>query len=150
MPANSSLYVCAVLLRRGRLIDRLSTALSLITLTLGLAPLLGYPIGVAQAILCTTVIVLGLLEKYWAARVEIDAELFMHMSQHLEQLPERTAELDQALHSLGLQQSTRTPRTWTERSKGALRLLRNQLLYLLAQCALMLLAIVSMPWLLAY
>lgn len=148
MPTNSSLYLCAVLLRRGRLLDRLSTALILIAVVLGLAPLLGYPTSAAQAMFCAAVIMLGLFEKYWAARVEIDAELFIHMSQPIEQLAERTTELDQALQRLGLQQSSAAPRTWTDRSKGALRLLRNQGLCLIGQCALTLLTIVSLPWLL--
>ncbi|WP_339513456.1 hypothetical protein [Pseudomonas sp. RL_15y_Pfl2_60] len=150
MPTSGSLYLCAVLLRRGRLLDRLSTALSLVALLLGLAPLLGFPTSVAQAMLCAALITLGLLEKYWAARVEVDAELFSHMSQKIGQLTERTAELDQALEDLGLQQSTAIQRTWTDRSKGALRLLRNQGLCLIGQCTLALLTIVSLPWLLTH
>lgn len=147
MPTSGSLYLCAVLLRRGRLLDLLSTALSLIALVLGLAPLLGFPTSATQAMFYAAVITFGMLEKYLAARVEVDAELFIHMSQHIEQLTERTAELDQALEDLGLQQSTATPRTWADRSKGALRLLRNQGLCLIVQCTLVLLAIVSLPWL---
>lgn len=147
MPTSGSLYLCAVLLRRGRLLDLLSTALSLIALVLGLAPLLGFPTSATQAMFYAAVITFGMLEKYLAARVEVDAELFIHMSQHIEQLTERTAELDQALEDLGLQQSTATPHTWADRSKGALRLLRNQGLCLIVQCTLVLLAIVSLPWL---
>ena len=60
---------------------------------------------------------------------------------------ERTGELDQTLQTLGLQPADRASRPWTERRRGALKLLRKQAYLLGAQVLLTLAVILASPWL---
>jgi hypothetical protein len=147
MAAEMHLHLLASLLRRGRALDGLSSGLTLLALLIGLAPLLGAAAQPVNALLCALLIGLGLIEKYWALRVALDAELFQRLAAAPEQLPRRTAELDQALAQLGLQAPGMAARPWDQRSRGALRLLRRQALCLLAQLLLAGLIILGLPWL---
>ena len=61
--------------------------------------------------------------------------------------PEGSMDLDQALHSLGLQPTDAAPRDWLQRSRAALRLLRLQAAWLVAQLLLALVVILATPWL---
>jgi hypothetical protein len=140
------LYTVACLLRRGKTLDGLSSALSVLALLIGLAPLLGAVAQPLAAVLCTLLVLLGLAEKYWALRVALDTELFQHLADDAEQLARRTVDLDQALARLGLQPPNTTARSWDERSRGALRLLRLQALSLLAQLVLAVLIVLGLPW----
>jgi hypothetical protein len=79
--------------------------------------------------------------------VALDAELFQQLASRVEQLAMHTADLDQALAQLKLQPANQTTRSWEERSLGALRLLRRQVLCLLAQLLLAILVVLSLPWL---
>jgi hypothetical protein len=146
MATEMQLFTVASLLRRGKAMDRLSSALTLVALLLGLAPLLGATAQPLSAILCALLVLFGLTEKYWALRVALDAELFRHLAGDIERLPTRTAELDQALTGLGLQPATSTSRNWDERSRGALRLLRLQALWLLTQMFLAASIVLGLPW----
>lgn len=147
MAAEMHLQLLASLLRRGRALDGLSSGLTLLALLLGLAPLLGAAAAPLNAVLCASLLGLGLIEKYWALRVALDAELLQHLATAPELLPRRTAELDQALVQLGLQPAGMAERPWDQRSRGALRLLRLQVLCLLAQLLLAGLIILGLPWL---
>lgn len=64
-------------------------------------------------------------QKYWALRVAFDADLFQRMAIETEQLTQRTHAMDRALQSLSLQKPNRPARSWAERSRGALKLLRR-------------------------
>jgi hypothetical protein len=141
------LFTVASLLRRGKALDRLSSALTLLGLAIGLAPLLGVLAQPLGALFCALLVLLGLVEKYWALRVALDAELFLRLADDVEHLPLRTADLDQALTRLGLQPANPTARNWEERSRGALRLLRLQALWLLAQLLLAVAIVLGLPWL---
>ena len=143
MPADMQLQVVASLLRRGRSLDQLSTGLTLLGVLFGLAQLLMVSITPICLLLSLWMIVLGLLQKYWALRVAFDADLFALMAKDIE----RTGELDQSLQSLGLQPANRTSRPWTERQRGALKLLRKQAYLLGAQVLLTLAVILASPWL---
>ena len=143
MPADMQLQVVASLLRRGRSLDQLSTGLTLLGVLFGLAQLLMVSITPICLLLSLWMIILGLLQKYWALRVAFDADLFALMAKDIE----RTGELDQSLQSLGLQPANRTSRPWTERQRGALKLLRKQAYLLGAQVLLTLAAILASPWL---
>ena len=138
---QAELLLVAALLRRGRSLDRLSTALSLLALACGLAPLLGAAASPALAPVSALLLLIGLAEKYWAQRVALDAELFQRLAQSGEQLAAQTQSLDQALQRLGLQQERQSQRSWESRSKGALVLLRHPALCLLLQLSVALLAI---------
>ncbi|WP_339529648.1 hypothetical protein [Pseudomonas mucidolens] len=143
MPADMELQVVASLLRRGRSLDQLSTGLTLLGVLLGLLQLMMSSITPICLLLAVWMIILGLLQKYWALRVAFDAELFALMAKDLE----RTDELDQTLQTLGLQSPNRASRPWTERRRGALKLLRKQAYLLGAQALLTLAVILASPWL---
>ena len=143
MPADMQLQVVASLLRRGRSLDQLSTGLTLLGVLFGLAQLLMVSITPICLLLSLWMIILGLLQKYWALRVAFDADLFALMAKDIE----RTGELDQSLQTLGLQPANRASRRWTERQRGALKLLRKQAYLLGAQVLLTLAVILASPWL---
>lgn len=147
MATEMQLFTLASLLRRGRALDQLSNALSLVALLIGLAPLLGIKAQPLTALFCALLLVLGLGQKYWALRVALDAELFQQLASRVEQLATHTVDLDQTLAQLKLQPAHQSPRSWDERSLGALRLLRQQVLWLLAQLLLAILIVLSLPWL---
>ncbi|WP_394560053.1 hypothetical protein [Aquipseudomonas alcaligenes] len=147
MASEMQLALVAALLRRGRGLDLLSSALTLLALAYGLAPLLGAPPSAASSLLCGLLVMLGLAQKYWAIRVALDAELFTRLAADAAHLAEHTSDLDQALHSLGLQPASTQSRDWQQRSRGALRLLRLQAAWLVAQLLLALSIILATPWL---
>ncbi|MEO6675821.1 MAG: hypothetical protein ABIO21_00475 [Pseudomonas sp.] len=147
MPVEMELQVVASLLRRGRSLDQLSTGLTLLGLLFGLLQLLLItPVALGLS-LSAWLIVLGLLQKYWAFRVAFDADLFALVARDADALPDRTQALDHALQSLGLQPANRAGRPWVERQRGALKLLRNQAVLLLAQVLPALAVILASPWL---
>ncbi|MFO2465443.1 hypothetical protein OOJ96_16205 [Pseudomonas sp. 15FMM2] len=143
MPADMELQIVASLLRRGRSLDQLSTGLTLLGVLFGLLQLLISSITLICLLLSLWMIILGLLQKYWALRVGFDADLFTLMAHQME----RTSELDQTLQTLGLQSPNRASRPWTERRRGALKLLRKQAYLLGAQVLLTLAVILASPWL---
>lgn len=146
MTTAIQLQLVASLLRRGRTLDRLSNALTLLALAIGLAPLLGAASSLAVAAPCSLLVLLGLVQHYWAQRVALDAELFQRLGQSPARLDEQAAQLDSALARLGLRSNGAPPRAWPERSRAALRLLRIQLAWLLGQYLLALLLILAQPW----
>lgn len=145
MASEMHLWLITAMLRRGKTLDRASSALSLLALVIGLGPLLGFMALSTGAAVCIALLVCGLIQKYYALRVALDAELFAGLAAAPEQLDRRTAELDQALASLGRQGEP--ARNWEQRSQGAVRLLRLQALWLALQLLVALAAIVLMPWL---
>jgi hypothetical protein len=147
MATEIQLFTVASLLRRGKALDGLSSAVSLLGLAIGLAPLLGVTAQPFSALFCVLLVLLGLVEKYWALRVALDAELFQCLADDAEHLARRTVDLDQALTRLGLQPANLAVRSWDERSRGALRLLRLQALSLFAQLLLAVTIVLGLPWL---
>ncbi|MDT8908820.1 hypothetical protein [Pseudomonas prosekii] len=147
MISDMELHTVASLLRRGHALDQLSTGLTLLAALLGFGQWLVGVIDPWLLLLSVTLIVLGLLEKYWALRVAFDADLFQRMADSAHSLAERTFALDQALTALGLQPAERAGRLWSERQRGALMLLRRQSRLLGAQVVLTLGFILASPWL---
>ena len=143
MHPDMELQIVTSLLRRGRSLDQLSTGLTLLGILFGLAQLLLASISTICLLLALWMIVLGLLQKYWALRVAFDADLFAMLARDVT----RTPDLDQALQTLGLQSPKRAGRPWTERRRGALKLLRKQAWLLGAQALLTLGVILASPWL---
>jgi hypothetical protein len=147
MSIDMQLQATANLLRRGDSLDRLSTGLTLLGALLGLSQYLVPGPGLWSLVCSGGLLVLGLWQKYWALRVGFDADLFRHLADRAEDLPQRTQDLDQALTALGMQPAERGGRPWSERITGALKLLRRQALLVVAQVLLTLLFILASPWL---
>jgi hypothetical protein len=147
MATEMQLFTVASLLRRGRALDRLSSVLTVLALIIGLAPLLGVTAQPLSAVLCALLVLLGIGQKYWALRVALDAELFQRLAERADQLAVQTIDLDQALVLLQLQPANQPARSWHERSRGALGLLRRQVLCLLAQLLVAVLSLLGLPWL---
>ncbi len=147
MATDLSLEVVASLLRRGRALDQLSTGITLLGLLFGLVQLLLATISPLCLILSAWMVLLGLLQKYWALRVAFDADLFQRMANETEQLTQCTQAMDRALQSLNLQKTDRPARSWAERSRGALKLLRRQVQLLAVQVLPPLAVILASPWL---
>ncbi|KQQ53564.1 hypothetical protein ASF84_17255 [Pseudomonas sp. Leaf127] len=144
MSADMQLHVVASLLRRGRTLDNLSTGFTLLSLAVGMLqlwitamPLLTVWLG--------ALVLLGLIEKYYAMRVALDADLFHRVGRDARPLPETTLALDQALVSLGLQPADKAGRPWAVRSQGALRLLRRQLILVVVQLLVLLIPLLVFP-----
>ena len=147
MTTDMELHAVASLLRRGHSLDLLSTGLALLGALLGLGQwLLGFSNPWAIA-LSVALLLLGLLQKYWALRVAFDAELFQRVADSPLPLVERSIALDEALAALGLQPANAGGRAWPQRSRGALNLLRRQTHLLVAQALLTLGFILASPWL---
>lgn len=147
MSSEMQLHIVASLLRRGRTLDNLSTGLTLLSLAFGLAQLLITPVMPLLIVMSAAIALLGLIEKYYALRVAFDADLFQAVASDEARLNERTIALDQALVALKFQPVDKSGRPWALRSQGALKLLRQQLLFLAVQLLVMLSAILIFPWL---
>ena len=147
MPAEMELQVVASLLRRGRTLDQLSTGVTLLGVLFGLLQVLLLTPMALNLILIVWLIVVGLMQKYWAIRVAFDADLFDLVARGSDSLPNCTLALDLALQNLGLLPSHRPGRPWVERQQGALKLLRNQATLLGAQVLPTLALILASPWL---
>jgi hypothetical protein len=148
MHAEMELHVVIGLLLRGRSLDNLSSALTVLALGFALAaPLLISPFSVLATALLLAVAVLGLMQKYWALRVALDADLFALLAKEPSRLTPSTQALDQALVSLGLLPTPPRARSTSERSRGALRLLRAQALLLTSQVLLTTGAALNLTWL---
>lgn len=147
MSIDMQLQVTASLLRRGDLLDRLSTGFTLLGALLGLSRYVLTSPGFWGVTCSSGLLVLGLWQKYWAVRVAFDADLFRRLAESAADLGERTQALDQALIALNLQPAERSGRTWDQRIAGALKLLRRQALLVAAQVLLTLVFILATPWL---
>ena len=140
MTSNMHLQLVAILLRRGIALDHLSSVLTLLALLIGLAPILAITIEPLALVTAILIVLLGLAEKYWAQRVAIDVELFNVLTRQAHDYETTISNLDRALDELGLAPAPTISRSLSERSRGALRLLRWQAIYLGAQCLLTLTA----------
>lgn len=140
-----NLFVVATLLRRGAQLERLSDGITLLAAAYALAPLLGAPLVPWASAGAVLLVLLGLLHKYWAVRVALDAELFARMADSGAALEDDTLALDHALQTLHLKPHTASPRDWPARSQGALALLRRQALCLGLQTLLLLATLLTLP-----
>ncbi|NYE22444.1 hypothetical protein [Pigmentiphaga litoralis] len=76
MPSDLGLLTLASVLRRGRQLDHLSSSITIIALAWGL---LQWPMGFGTRVgsaLATLLVLVGVLQKIWAMRVALDADLF--------------------------------------------------------------------------
>ncbi|MNJ66305.1 hypothetical protein D3C77_623710 [compost metagenome] len=139
-----TLHLVASLLGRGKQLERLSDSLTLLALAYGLAPLLGAPLPLLASLLCIVLLALGVLHKYWAIRVAVDAELFAHLAASHD-LAADTQALDRALFELKLKPQAADSRAWPARSQAALALLRRQAVCLGLQLSLALATLLTLP-----
>ncbi|MDM3885256.1 hypothetical protein QSV36_06495 [Pseudomonas sp. BCRC 81390] len=139
-----NLLVVASLLGRGKQLERLSDGLTLLALAYGLAPLLNVSLPPLASLLCIVLVVLGVLHKYWAIRVAVDADLFAHLVKSSD-LPADTLALDRALFELKLKPQAADSRAWPARSQAALALLRRQAVCLGLQLSLALATLLTLP-----
>ncbi|UPL06780.1 hypothetical protein PisoF_02463 [Pseudomonas sp. IsoF] len=140
-----SLHLIASLLARGRQLEHLSDGITLLALGYGLAPLLGAQLPALACLLCAVLLVLGVLHKYWAIRVALDAELFARLASSPD-LPADTQALDRALFDLNLKPHATDSRDWPARSHAALALLRRQAACLGLQLSLTLATLLTLPF----
>ena len=136
MSTPMQLELVAALLRQGRPFDALSRGLLL--LATGWLVLLagGFSkphTAVVAALLAS--LLLGLLQRWFALRVDLDARLLRVVAGQAAttDLATATATLDEALVGQGMLPAARAGRPWTERLAGARRLWRRQLGALLLQ-----------------
>ena len=132
-----NLRVVASLLGRGKHLEHLSDGLTLLALAYGLAPLLGLPLAPLASVLCSVLLALGVLHKYWA-------ELVSHLSNSVDRAADTQA-LDHALFELKLKPQATDGRAWPARSQAALGLLRRQAVCLGLQLSLALATLLTLP-----
>lgn len=143
MSTPLELRTMEAVLRQGAPLDRLSlvllaTALLLVAWYAGMG-------AVLAAALCGGSALAGLLQRYWAARVGLDADLLEAVLAEAD--PARAgADLDAALQRLGLLRTLPPPRDWLARWQGMRRLLRRQSTALAVQLLALLLALCTGPF----
>ncbi len=147
MVSDMELHATASLLRRGASLDALSTGITLLGAALGLCQYLFADLGSWAVTGSVALLLLGVLQKYWALRVAFDAELFERVANLALPLAQRSEALDQALAALGLQPAERGGRPWDARIRGAVNLLRRQALLTGLQVFLVLGLTLAGPWL---
>jgi hypothetical protein len=130
-----NLKVTAALLRCGAILDRFAGGLAMLGMLLVMVGVLFNTTGPHVYTLAAVLFLLGVVQKYWALRVALDAELFAEMANAVGEPARNAQAMDRALLDLGLLSATRAGRPWAERCRGALRLLRIQAML----CALQLL-----------
>lgn len=140
-----SLWVVATLLQRGSQLERFSDGLTLLALAYGMAPMLGVTVHPLATLACAVLTALGVLHKYWAIRVGLDAAMFAHLA-NSHDLAADTLALDRALIELSLKPQAPDHRNWPERSKAALALLRRQGVCLALQIMVALATLLILPF----
>ncbi|RMX18472.1 hypothetical protein EBQ34_01705 [Vandammella animalimorsus] len=140
--------VLAAVLRQGRLIDGCSNALAgLALLVLAAQAATAWPwrsqLGLWAALGLAISLLAALAQKLSAARTAIDAQLLHWLACHASDAQQAASQLDAALQALGLRpgHATTPPRSWPQRQRACLQLLRRQAGWLLAQAAALVLAL---------
>ncbi|MFJ3483813.1 hypothetical protein ACIPL1_10590 [Pseudomonas sp. NPDC090202] len=148
MVTDMELHVLASLLRRGKSLDELSTGLALVGTLIAAGHGLLVAVSPWIAAFGVALLIMGLLQKYWAIRVAFDADLLQRLADSPQALADNTEALDHALATLALQPADKAGRPWNLRLRGALALLYRQAALLAAQIVLTLGFVLASPWLL--
>ncbi|WP_369934570.1 hypothetical protein [Xanthomonas tesorieronis] len=139
MSTPLELRTMAALLRQSSPLDRLSLALLSVALLLGAwYANVGMPLA---ALLCLLGALAGAVQRYWAARVGLDAALLDAVLAEAD-LDQAGSDLDAALHRLGLLRRLPPPRDWQARWRGMRGLLLRQIASLALQLLAMLAALI--------
>ncbi|AJC46212.1 hypothetical protein [Xanthomonas sacchari] len=142
MSTPLELRTMAAVLRQGAPLDRLS--LLLLALTVALAAWYASGGALLAVVWCGVAALAGLWQRYWAARVGLDAALLEAVLAEPD-LPRAAADLDAALQRLGLLRMLPPPRDWLARWQGMRRLLRRQLLCFALQVLALVVALCMAP-----
>ncbi|MBO9740448.1 hypothetical protein J7432_15895 [Xanthomonas axonopodis pv. begoniae] len=135
-PSPLTLATMRAVLRQGAALDRFS--LLLLAAAIGL-------LGVAQAppwveLSYAISVLAGVVQRYWAFRVGLDADLLAASIAHLERFggteQDAAHQLDAAMHATGLVAKRAPTRDWASRWTGMRRLLRWQLASVVVQLLL--------------
>ena len=128
-----ALNVLTSFLKTGRLIDHASSAALICSFIVTLQPVSWVTeLGLLSAL------ILAIIEKYFAWRVTLDAELFAVLAAH----PQETRTFDNALATVLGRKINPPIRTMQSRWLGAKRLLRNQSISFGLQIAVLILIVV--------
>ncbi|MBD9634065.1 hypothetical protein [Pseudomonas sp. PDM19] len=146
MSVDPALILVASLLRRGSSLNGLSSALTVLALALGFYGVLMASATLAFSLSMALLVLLGLVQKFYAMRVALDADLFEAMANAGEALAEKTRQLDDALATYVGVSADKTGRPWSERSRGALALLRRQVQLCAAQWLIALLCLITLTF----
>lgn len=146
MSVDPGLTLVASLLRRGSSLNGLSSALTVLALALGFYGVLMASATLAFSLSMALLVLLGLVQKFYAMRVALDADLFEAMSNAGDALPEKTRQLDDALAIYAGVPADKAARPWSERSRGALALLRRQVLLCAVQWLVALLCLITLTF----
>lgn len=120
----SALGVLTAFLRTGRVLDHGSSVLLLGTFIVAPAP-----VTPLTNVLLAAALLLGLLQKYFAWRVALDAELFAILSEQ----PQEMRLFDLSLAAILKREAVTPTRSMASRWQGAQRLLRRQVVTLALQ-----------------
>lgn len=146
MSVDPGLTLIASLLRRGSSLNGLSSALTVLALALGFYGVLMASATLAFSLSMALLVLLGLVQKFYAMRVALDADLFEAMANAGDALPEKTRQLDDALATYAGVPADKAGRPWSERSRGALVLLRRQVLLCAVQWLVALLCLITLTF----
>ncbi|WP_207885811.1 hypothetical protein [Pseudomonas sp. 30_B] len=146
MSVDPGLTLVASLLRRGSSLNGLSSALTVLALALGFYGVLMASATLAFSLSMALLVLLGLVQKFYAMRVALDADLFEAMANAGDALPEKTRQLDDALAIYAGVPADKAGRPWSERSRGALALLRRQVLLCAVQWLVALLCLITLTF----
>lgn len=127
------------LLKQSKKIDRFSSSITFISVLLFIVLLLSAD-NTIIAMLSLVVAALGLIEKYFAIRVDFDKSLFKQLQHCAEDDISSALEvMDQSLSKFGLLKKDYDPsRSLDTRMKGVLCSLKKQLLYCVIQSVFLL------------
>ena len=136
MTTSFDLHATALLLRQGRRLNAFSLGLLALTGLWLLFAAFGFGAMGGAGYLLGGSILAGLLQFYYATRVDFDAGLLMWAARERD-LADAAATLDASMQALNLVPPERGGREWSERIRGARRLLLRQALSLAAQLLLL-------------
>ncbi|MBB4127699.1 hypothetical protein GGR77_003021 [Xanthomonas translucens] len=140
MSTPLELRTMAALLRQAAPLDRLSLALLAVALLLG--AWFANAGATLAAMLCLLSVLAGMVQRYWAARVGLDAALLDAVLAQRD-LDQAGSDLDAALHRLGLLRRLPPPRDWQARWRGMRGLLLRQATGLALQLLAVLAALIA-------
>lgn len=132
--------LATAVLSQGRSLDQWSLLFTGLALA---ALLMAKDYGPAERLVLMSVLIAGLVQKYFAMRVGLDREIFGSWAARWQRQGADPfidlGEMDDSLAALGLagKAGPATPRPLTDRVKGALRLFRRQVICLMVQVVLL-------------
>ncbi|WP_392552760.1 hypothetical protein RHO14_02535 [Orbus wheelerorum] len=140
---QTTLLAISCLLKQGKHIDRTSTTVAMMTVFICCVSIF-LKISFIEIIgsLSLISLMLWLIQKYYSIRTSIDTDLFSYLAANSQSANERINELDDCFSRLILKKKNNS--NWLKRQKGALNLLKKQLVFFIAQVILFFIVLVSL------